>query len=96
MLAHSRRPPKCGIDFYYQVAKYRVLKVTGGSYAGEVIVVDHPACGEDVFRGIRVGSRVLLKVRVEQELSGITLYRGIRMNKRPEVFYVAMAPPKKI
>jgi hypothetical protein len=102
LLAHSRRPPKCGGDYYYQVAKYRVLKVIDGNYDGKEIVVDHPACGGDVFKRIPMGSRVRLSMSVERSISSITNHPGIRIVmgpddvRHPKLFYVAWAQPKKL
>jgi hypothetical protein len=93
---------KCGVDFHFQVAKYRVLKVLAGSYTSREIIVEHPACDGDVFKRIPVGSRVRLSVSVARNVSSITSHPGIRMVKgrddirRINLFYVAWAPPKKL
>lgn len=97
LLAFSPHPRfKCGVNIALQVAKYRVLKVLAGSYTGKEIVVDHFACGGDVFKRIPMGSRVRLNVLVKREYHTIVTHPGIRMDRRPEVFYVAYDPPKKI
>lgn len=103
LIAHSPYiSQKCGGDFLFQVAKYRVLKVLAGSYAGREIIVDHPACDGDVFKRIPVGSRVRLSLSVQRELFTITNHPGIRMVKgrddirRLNLFYVAWNPPKRL
>jgi hypothetical protein len=103
LISHSSYiSQKCGGDFLFQVAKYRVLKVLAGSYTGREIIVDHPACDGDVFKRIPVGSRVRLSLSVRRELFTITNYPGIRMVKGRDdirhikLFYVAWAPPKKL
>ena len=87
---------KCGQDYVHQVARYRVEKVLSGAYSGKEIVVDHPACDGNVFKRIRVGSRVKLTVRVLDEYNVITMHPGVREGEHPKIFYVASAPPKKL
>ena len=86
---------ECGVLYIHQVAKYRVEKVLAGKYAADEIVADHPACGGDIFQDLPVGSRVKLTVRLSRKYFA-TLYRGIREEERPKIFYVAEANPAKL
>jgi len=83
----------CGVLFIHQLAKYHVDKIVSGKYAGEEIVVDHPACDGDVFKDIPVGSRVRLTVRVWRDYLTVTSHPGIREQERPKIFYVAEGAP---
>ena len=83
----------CGVLYIHQVAKYRVDRVLSGKYSGDEIVVDHPACGGDVFKNIPVGSRVKITVLVWRKYLVVTMYPGIREEANPKIFYVAEAPP---
>ena len=97
LLKHSRHSGiKCGILYIHQVAKYRVDRVVAGKYAGGEMVVDHPACGGDVFEHVPVGSRVRLTVRVWRKYLVVTMHPGIRDDGRPKVFYVAEGEPAKV
>jgi len=95
LLKYSPHPKvDCGILFIHQVAKYRVDRVLSGKYVGDEIVVDHPACGGNVFEKTPVGSRVRITVRVWREYLVTTNYPGIRDEKTtPKVWYVAGEPP---
>jgi len=87
---HSGR--SCGVLFVHQVAKYHVDRVLSGKYVGHEIVVDHPACDEDVFKNVLVGSHGKITVRVWHEYLVTTMYPGIR-GKTPNVWYVAESSP---
>jgi hypothetical protein len=97
LLSYSPHPRiACGVLYIHQVAKYRVERVSDGKYSSSEIVVDHPACGGDIFKDIPVGSRVKIKVRVLRKYGVITMHPGIREEERPKIFYVAEAEPRKI
>ncbi len=97
LLSYSRHPRiACGVLYIHQVAKYRVEKLLDGKYSSGEIVVDHPACGGDVFKDIPVGSRVKIKVRVLRKYGVITMHPGIREEERPKIFYVAETAPQKM
>jgi hypothetical protein len=84
----------CGVMFIHQVAKYRVDRVLSGKYDGDEIVVDHPACGGNVFENIPVGSRVRITVRVLRTYHVTTGHPGIREGEQPpKIWYVAGEPP---
>jgi hypothetical protein len=86
----------CGVEYVHQVAKYHVDKVLVGEYAGDEIIVDHPACDENVFKHIPIGSHVKITVRVWNKYLVVTMYPGIREESKPNIFYVAEARPIKI
>jgi len=98
LLKYSPHPGYgCGVLYVHQVAKYRVEKVVVGKYAGDEIVVDHPACDEDVFKNVPVGSRVRITVRVWRKYLSITDYPGIREPEEiPKIFYAAEDDPRVI
>jgi|SRR3954470_16343061 hypothetical protein len=92
----------CGLLYDHQVAKYHVDRVLSGNYIGDEIVVDHPACDDDVFKNIPLGSRVRVTVRIHRDYKVTTNYPGIREGT-PAVWYVAesssqsaFVPPTKI
>ncbi len=85
----------CG-DLIHQVAKYRVEKILAGRYAGHEIVVDHPACGGDVFQHITVGSRVRVTVQKRFDYHAVTLHPGILDEEHPNEFYIAEGVPLKV
>jgi hypothetical protein len=91
---HSRIA--CGDLYIHQVAKYRVDRILMGKYAGNEIVVDHPACEGDVFKDIPVGSRVRITARVWHKYLVVTMHPGIREERNPKIFYVAEVPPTKM
>jgi len=82
----------CGGLYVHQVAKYRVNRILSGNYAGNTIVVDHPACDENVFKNVPIGSRVKVTVRVWRDYLVTTNYPGIR-SKTPKVWNVAESSP---
>ena len=97
LLSYSPQPSiACGVLYIHQVAIYRVEKVLDGKYSPSEIVVDHPACGGDVFKDVSVGSGVKIKVCVLRRYGVITMHPGIREKERPKIFYVAEAAPQKI
>lgn len=87
---------RCGGLYAHQVALYRVDKILGGEYTGEEIVVDHPACDENVFKDIPLGSRVRVLVNARQSYDVVTISAGIRGEENPSNFYVAESGPIKI
>jgi hypothetical protein len=91
---HSRIA--CGVLYIHQVARYRVDKILMGKYAGNEIVIDHPACRGDVFKDIPVGSRVKITARVWRKYLVVTMHPGIREEENPKIFYVAEVPPTKM
>ena len=95
LLSYSPHPKiACGVLFIHQVAKYRVEKVLSGKYVGEEIVVEHPACGGNVFENIPVGSCVRVAVRVWRNYLVTTNHPGIREGRTPpRLWYVAGDPP---
>src|SRR5215470_3372981 len=94
LLKYSPHPKiACGVLFIHQVAKYRVDRVLSGKYVGDEIVVDHPACGGNVFENAPVGSRVRITVRVLREYLVTTNYPGIRDETPPKVLPTALVGP---
>ena len=83
----------CGVLYIHQVAKYRVDKIVQGEYGGHEIVVDHPACDENVFKDIPLGSRVRLVVSLRQSYNVVTIFPGIREHENPSSFYIAETEP---
>jgi hypothetical protein len=80
----------CGIYYTHQVAMYRVDRVVRGHYTSPTIIVDHPACGGDVFTGIAIGDRVRVRTRSTSDYGVITYWPTIREVDAPvERFYVA-------
>jgi hypothetical protein len=104
LLKYSPHPQiLCGDLFIHQVAKYRVDRVLSGKYVSDEIVVDHPACGGNVFENLPVGSRVRITVRIWRGYLHTTTYPGIRDEQTPpKIWYVAeerpspFTPAKKI
>lgn len=82
----------CGYLYIHQVARYHVDRVLSGKYVGDEIVVDHPACDEDVFKNIPAGSRVRITVRVLQGYPDTATYPAIR-SETPKIWYVAESSP---
>ena len=95
LLSYSPHPKiACGVLFIHQVAKYRVDRVLSGKYVADEIVVDHPACGGNVFENIPIGTRVRVAVRVWRMYLVTTNYPGIREGPTlPKLWYVAGEPP---
>lgn len=83
----------CGVLLVQQRAKYRVDSVLKGKYADGEIVVNHIACGGDVFKDIPVGSRVRLAVKVRLEKQAANVYTGGREKDGRKIFYVAEGAP---
>jgi hypothetical protein len=96
LLAHSDHSGiRCGVLYVHQVAKYRIDRLVTGSYSGDVIVVDHPACDGDVFRDIPVGSSVRLYIRATPSYNVRTNWPGIReKDTAVDVYFVANRPPQ--
>lgn len=68
----------------------QVEHVLDGGYDAPEIVVDHPACGGDVFATIPVGTNVHLTVRAMRKYNVITYWPGIReQDEQITMFYVA-------
>lgn len=86
----------CGGLYVHQVAKYRVERIVAGKYTANEIIVDHPACDEDVFKNLPVGTRVRITVRVWRKYLVITMYPAIRDDEHPKIFYVAESAPVKL
>ena len=91
------RQPACGRVFVHQVAKYRISRIVKGHFNKTEIIVDHPSCDEDVFRGFTVGDRIKLSVDIYKNYDVITYASGIReQNEKPEIFYVASTKPERV
>jgi hypothetical protein len=95
LLAYSPHPGYgCGTLYVHQVAKYRVNKVLSGKFASEEIIVDHPACGGNVFKSIPVGSHLRMTVRVWPKYLSVWRHPRIReAAEKPKLFYVAENHP---
>jgi hypothetical protein len=84
-----------GILAVYRLAKYRVVRVVVGEYAGREIVVDHLILSGDELKGFSVTDRVCVTVEISPKILQRWDAEGIR-NPGDEVktFYIAATVTK--